>query len=94
MPPAARVNDATLHPGVISPPGIPMVLIMGSPAAVVGTIHTCLLLTPSGNPAHPPTPFAQGSRSVFIGGSPALRVGDKSSCGSPIVTGAAMVLIG
>lgn len=94
MPPAARVFDSTLHPGLITPPGVPTVLIMGSPAAVVGTIHTCLLLTPSGNPAHPPTPFAQGSLTVLIGGSPALRVGDKSSCGSPIVTGAPTVLIG
>ena len=46
MPQAARVLDATLHPGFITPPGIPTVLIMGSAAAVAGpiamggTLHT------------------------------------------------------
>jgi uncharacterized Zn-binding protein involved in type VI secretion len=94
MPFAARVLDSTVHPGIITAPGVPTVLIGGSPAAVVGTIHTCLLPTPSGAPAHPPTPFAKGSLTVLIGGFPALRVGDVSSCGSPIVTGAPTVLIG
>ena len=100
MPQAARVFDTTLHPGLITPPGIPTVLIMGSAAAVAGpiqmggTIHTCLLPAPSGNPAHAPTPFIKGSLTVLIGGLPALRVGDMSQCGSPIVTGAATVLIG
>lgn len=94
MPQAARVLDSTAHPGIITPPGVPTVLIQGSAAAAVGTIHTCLLPAPSGNPAHPPAPFAKGSLTVLIGGTPALRVGDMSSCGSPIVTGAPTVLIG
>jgi uncharacterized Zn-binding protein involved in type VI secretion len=100
MPQAARVLDATLHPGFITPPGIPTVLIMGSAAAVAGpiamggTLHTCTLPAPSGNPAHPPTPFIKGSLTVLIGGLPALRVGDMSSCGSRILTGAPTVLIG
>jgi uncharacterized Zn-binding protein involved in type VI secretion len=94
MPPAARVLDSTVHPGIITAPGVPTVLIEGSPAAAVGTIHTCLQPGPSGNPAHPPTPFAKGSLTVLIGGTPALRVGDMSSCGAPIATGAATVLIG
>jgi hypothetical protein len=29
MPPAARVGDPTGHPGVISPPGVPTVIMGG-----------------------------------------------------------------
>ena len=96
MPQAARVLDVTLHPGLVMPPGVPTVLIGGSPAAAVGTLHTCLLQTPAGAPAHlpTPTPFPRGSATVLIGGTPALRVGDMSTCGSPITTGAPTVLIG
>jgi uncharacterized Zn-binding protein involved in type VI secretion len=35
-----------------------------------------------------------GSATVLIGGRPALRLGDISGCGAPIVTGAFTVLIG
>ena len=65
-------------------------LIMGMPAAVVGDQHACALApTP-----HPPAPFPTGSPTVFIGGRPALRVGDLSACGAPILLGATTVLIG
>jgi uncharacterized Zn-binding protein involved in type VI secretion len=94
MPQAARALDWTLHPGLIAPPGVPTVLIEGAPAASVGAMHACLQPAPSGNPAHPPMPFAKGSLTVLIGGTPALRVGDISTCGSPIATGAVTVLIG
>jgi uncharacterized Zn-binding protein involved in type VI secretion len=92
MPPAARVLDLTAHPGVVSGPGVPTVLIMGAPAAVTGDTHTCAMPPPTG--PHPPTPFPKGSLTVFIGGRPALRVGDLSGCGAPIVSGAMTVLIG
>jgi uncharacterized Zn-binding protein involved in type VI secretion len=88
VPPAARVSDPTAHPGVVTGPGIPTVLIAGLPAAVVGDMHTCSL------PPHPPTPFPKGSLTVLIGGRPALRVGDVSGCGAPIIVGAPTVLIG
>lgn len=91
MPFAARVTDQTAHPGVISGPGVPNVLIGGLPAAVVGDLHICGI--PS-LPPHPPTPFPKGSLTVLIGGRPALRVGDLAGCGAPIITGAPNVIIG
>lgn len=92
MPPAARVTDATAHPGIVAGPGVPNVLLSGLPAAVVGDIHTCAM-PPLAGP-HPPTPFPSGSLTVLIGSRPALRLGDASGCGAPIVTGAPTVLIG
>ena len=47
MPPAARVGDPTAHPGALSGPGVPTVLIGGAPAATVGTLHACSF------PGHP-----------------------------------------
>jgi uncharacterized Zn-binding protein involved in type VI secretion len=35
-----------------------------------------------------------GSFTVLIGGRPALRLGDVSGCGAPIIAGAFNVLIG
>jgi uncharacterized Zn-binding protein involved in type VI secretion len=35
-----------------------------------------------------------GSVTVLIGGRPALRLGDMSGCGAPIIFGAVNVLIG
>ncbi len=91
MPPAARVGDATGHPGVLTGPGIPTVLIGGLPACTLGDLHTCSFPPP---PVHPPTPIAKGSATVLIGGKPAARVGDTAGCGAPIVVGAFTVLIG
>jgi uncharacterized Zn-binding protein involved in type VI secretion len=92
VPPAARVADLTPHPGVVTGPGVPTVLIGGMPAAVVGDLHTCSFPPPA---VHPPTPFAVGCPTVLIGGRPALRVGDMSGCGAPILPpGAPTVLIG
>lgn len=92
MPPAARVGDPTAHPGVVTGPGVPNVLIGRMPAAVVGDLHTCAM-PPLAGP-HPPTPFPVGSFTVLISGRPALRLGDVSGCGAPIVAGMFTVLIG
>ncbi len=91
MPPAARVGDPSGHPGVVTGPGIPTVLIAGMPAATLGDLHTCSFPPPA---VHPPTPIAKGSATVLIGGKPAARVGDMAGCGAPIVAGAFTVLIG
>lgn len=91
MPPAARVGDPTGHPGVLTGPGNPTVLIGGMPACTVGDLHTCSFPPP---PVHPPTPIAKGSATVLIGGRPAARIGDTSGCGAPIIAGAFTVLIG
>jgi uncharacterized Zn-binding protein involved in type VI secretion len=87
MPLAARVGDPTAHPGAISGPGVPTVLIGFRPAAAAGDVHSC------GQP-HPPTPLARGSTTVFVGGRPALRQGDVAGCGAAIVFGEPTVLIG
>jgi uncharacterized Zn-binding protein involved in type VI secretion len=38
--------------------------------------------------------MVKGSATVLIGGRPAVRVGDLSGCGAPVVTGALTVMIG
>lgn len=92
MPFAARVLDPSGHPGVISGPGVPNVLIGGMPAAVVGDLHTCSM-PPLAGP-HPPSPIVKGSFTVLIGGRPAARMGDLAGCGAPIVFGFPTVDIG
>jgi len=92
MPPAARVTDPTGHPGMISGPGVPNVLIGGLPAAVVGDLHACAM-PPLAGP-HPPTPIVKGSATVLIGGRPAVRMGDLAGCGAPIILGMPTVQIG
>jgi uncharacterized Zn-binding protein involved in type VI secretion len=92
MPPAARVTDPTGHPGLISGPGVPNVLIGGMPASVMGDTHTCAM-PPLAGP-HPPTPIVKGSATVLIGGRPAARMGDLSGCGAPIILGMPTVIIG
>ncbi len=69
------------------------------PAARVGDMHTCPMVTPGvppvphvGGPLLPP-----GSLTVLIGGMPAAVVGGMATCVGPpdsIVRGSATVLIG
>ena len=110
MPAAARTGDPTNHGGVIAmpPPGraaqaVARVLIGGRPAAVTtgvggpGSVHTCampphLALGP-GNVIMPnPAALARGQ--VLIGGLPAARLRDQTTCGAMIIAGAPNVLIG
>ena len=72
---------------------------MSKPAARVGDMHTCPMVTPGtppvphvGGPILPP-----GCPTVLIGGQPAARMGDMATCVGPpdsIVLGSATVLIG
>ncbi|MCI0440473.1 MAG: PAAR domain-containing protein, partial [Chloroflexi bacterium] len=82
MPPAARVGDMTAHGGVITGPGVPTVLIGGMPAAVVGDLHTCPMVTGVvphvGGPVLPP-----GVPTVLISGRPAAVVGGMATCVGP-----------
>jgi uncharacterized Zn-binding protein involved in type VI secretion len=92
--PAARQGDTTTHGGVITI-GCTTVLIGGQPAARVGDMHTCPLV--SGNVPHVGGPVAKGSTTVLIGGQPAARVGDMATCSGPpdsIATGCPTVVIG
>lgn len=66
------------------------------PAARVGDMHTCPMVTGTvphvGGPILPP-----GCPTVMIGGMPAARVGDMAACTGPpdtIAQGAATVIIG
>ncbi len=66
------------------------------PAARVGDMHTCPMVTGLvphvGGPVMPP-----GEPTVFIGGMPAARVGDMVTCVGPpdsIATGSSTVFIG
>jgi uncharacterized Zn-binding protein involved in type VI secretion len=72
----------TAHGGVITAPGCPTVLIGGQPAACVGDMHTCPMVTGVvphvGGPILPP-----GGVTVLIGGRPAARVGDMATCVGP-----------
>lgn len=94
MPPAARIGDSTAHGGVITV-GFPTVLIGGMPAARVGDLHTCPMVTGIvphvGGPILPP-----GSPTVLIGNMPAARMGDMCTCVGPpdsIILGCPTVII-
>ncbi|HEX5495647.1 MAG TPA: PAAR domain-containing protein [Mycobacteriales bacterium] len=103
MPPAARIGDPTSHGGVISAPPPPAaaavltVLVEGKPAAVVGSVHTCVV--PAHVPLGPanvivPSPAAAAVGQVLIGGIPAARVGDRTACAATVLLGAPTVVIG
>ncbi|HQF42185.1 MAG TPA: PAAR domain-containing protein [Ignavibacteriaceae bacterium] len=95
---AARLGDSCAHGGVIVA-GCPTVLIGGMPAARVGDMHVCPMVTPGtppiphvGMPIIPP-----GSPTVLIGGMPAARMGDMAPCTGPpdsIIVGCMTVMIG
>lgn len=92
--PAARMGDATAHGGTIVA-GFPTVLICGQPAARMGDMHACPLVT--GLVPHVGGPITMGSATVLIGGQPAARVGDMATCTGPpdtIAMGCPTVMIG
>jgi uncharacterized Zn-binding protein involved in type VI secretion len=95
--PAARMGDPTAHGGVIVA-GYPTVLIGGQPAARLGDMHVCPMLTPGTPPIpHVGGPVNLGSATVLIGGQPAARLGDMAVCTGPpdtIASGCPTVLIG
>ncbi len=95
--PAARMGDITAHGGSIVM-GFPTVLIGGQPAARVGDMHVCPMVTPGVPPIpHVGGPITMGSATVLIGGQPAARMGDMATCVGPpdtIAAGCPTVLIG
>jgi uncharacterized Zn-binding protein involved in type VI secretion len=82
MPKAAFVLSPTSHPGVITGPGAPKVLVGGLPPAVVGDVHVCAFPVPPGHP--PPNFITTGSGIVRFRGKFAARVGDLCTCGGKI----------
>lgn len=95
--PAARMGDVTAHGGTIVA-GFPTVLIGGQPAARMGDMHVCPMVTPGVPPIpHVGGPITMGSTTVLIGGQPAARMGDMATCTGPpdtIAAGCPTVLIG
>lgn len=92
--PAARMGDSTAHGGVIVV-GCPTVLIGGMPAARLGDMHVCPMVTVL--VPHVGGPITLGSATVLIGGMPAARMGDMATCVGPpdtIILGCMTVLIG
>ncbi|KOX34398.1 MULTISPECIES: PAAR domain-containing protein [unclassified Streptomyces] len=103
MPAAARTGDPTDHGGVVATPppaaarAVATVLIGGRPAAVIGSLHTCVVPPHAAlGPANVllPNPAGLASGQVLIGGLPAARARDRTACGAMILTGAPHVLIG
>jgi len=97
--PAARLMDPTAHGGMITGPGCPTVLIGKMPAARMGDMHVCPMVTP----AVPPIPhvggpiMAIGAPTVLIGKMPAATLGDMAICVGPpstIIMGCPTVLLG
>ncbi|MCB9497513.1 MAG: PAAR domain-containing protein [Fibrobacteria bacterium] len=96
--PAARLGDPTAHGGAITGPGVPTVLIGKMPAATMGDLHVCPMLTPGTPPIpHVGGPITLGSTGVFIGKKPAARMGDMAVCVGPpssVIMGCPTVMIG
>jgi uncharacterized Zn-binding protein involved in type VI secretion len=88
------MGDPTAHGGTIVL-GLPTVLIGGMPAARLGDMHVCPMVT--GVVPHVGGPISLGSATVLIGGQPAARMGDLAVCTGPpdtIMNGCPTVLIG
>lgn len=96
--PAARLGDPTAHGGTITGPGVPTVMIGKMPAATMGDMHVCPMVTPGTPPIpHVGGPITLGSTGVLIGKKPAARMGDMAVCVGPpssVIMGCPTVLIG
>lgn len=66
------------------------------PAARLGDMHTCPMLTEAGSP-HTGGPILMGAANVLVAGQPAACLGDTCTCAAPqpdaIMKGSATVLI-
>lgn len=92
--PAARIADQTAHGGLISM-GYPTVLIGNMPAARIGDMHTCPLVTVL--VPHVGGPLIMGSFTVLVGFMPQSRVTDMLICIGPpdmVAMGCTTVMVG
>jgi len=93
--PAARLTDMTMHGGLVTAPGLPLVLIGGMPAARMGDMHTCPMLTVA--VPHATGPIVLGAFNVLVGGMPQARMMDMCVCVGPpsmVTLGAFTTLVG
>jgi uncharacterized Zn-binding protein involved in type VI secretion len=95
--PACRITDLTAHGGTVLE-GFPEVLIGDLPAARIGDMHECPMVTPGVPPIpHVGGPFILGSPTVLVGEMPQSRVTDQLVCVGPpdeAVMGEFTVLVG
>ncbi|MGA9997099.1 MAG: M91 family zinc metallopeptidase [Pyrinomonadaceae bacterium] len=92
--PAARLGDPTAHGGVITV-GLPTVIIGNMPAARIGDMHVCPMVT--GVVPHVGGPLILGSFTVLVGGPPQSRQTDMLICVGPpdmVAMGCPTVLVG
>jgi len=92
--PAARLTDPTDHGGLIVE-GCPTVLIGNLPAARIGDMHTCPMVTVL--VPHVGGPLVLGSLNVLVGGVPQSRQTDFLICVGPpdsVMMGEPTVLVG
>jgi len=87
MPKISRVGDADSGGGKIVK-GAKTVFVNGLPAG----LHVSPI-TPHGIGPHASAKTTNGSPTVFIEGSPVLRVGSGNSCGHPITQGSPNVFV-
>ncbi len=91
--PAARLGDPGGHGGAVVM-GCPTVMIGGMPAARVGDMHVCPMLT--GMVPHVGGPVMLGAFTVLVGAMPQARLSDMAMCVGPpdmIAMGAPTVLV-
>ncbi len=94
--PGVRMSDVQPCPSATPQPhvqatvlsGSPTVLVVGLPAAHLGSVLVC-----TGDPAAPNT-IVKGSGTVFVCGQGAARTGDSTSHGGVVISGQVTVLIG
>ena len=95
--PAARIADNTAHGGLISV-GTPLTLIGNMPAARIGDMHTCPMVTPATPPVpHVGGPIILGAFNVLVGGPPQARMSDMCICVGPpdvVMKGHPQTLVG
>jgi uncharacterized Zn-binding protein involved in type VI secretion len=92
--PAARLGDPTVHGGVITV-GLPTVMIGNMPAARIGDMHTCPMVTVL--VPHVGGPLVLGAFTVLVGFVPQSRQTDMLVCVGPpdaVAMGCPTVLVG
>ena len=92
--PAGRILDMTAHGGMVSI-GAPTTLIGGMPAARIGDMHTCPMVTVL--VPHVGGPIVLGAWNVLVSGPPQARMTDMCVCVGPpsmLVLGSFTTLVG
>ena len=95
MPPATRIGDADIPhcSGMVRAKGSPNVLVNSIPWSRMGDVNTPHLLPGDPCPVHS-APIAVGSKTVFVNGLGAGRIGDKIAGCTAVAAGSPNVFAG